>query len=166
MKTRTLVSSLILVLALLIIAGSCATKKRMVKDSEELYGTWINEEYKATVAPFEITVFNPNGTMSMYRTEKAHWETDVEVLEGGWIPCDTHTYTIEDKWTDSDGNVWYKVEAIAGGYEKVSPITAYLLIKISDSNRVLEFMVGRIVYREEIDPTEVDYTYRIYYRQE
>ena len=39
-------------------------------------------------------------------------------------------------------------------------------MKISDSNRVLEFMVGRVEYYDEIDPTNVPYTYRIYYRQE
>jgi hypothetical protein len=164
MKTKMFVSISILILALLIINGSCVTKKRMGKDSEELYGTWINEEYKGITDVFEINVFNPDGTMKFFETEANVWEPDVEVLEGGWIPGTYFTYTIEDKWTDSDGNVWYKVEAVYGGYEE-NPGRFYLLMKISDSNRVLEYMVGRVDYREEIDPTKVPYTYRIYYRQ-
>jgi len=89
----------------------------------------------------------------------------VERLESGWIPGTSLTYTIDDKWTDSNGNVCYKVEALYAGYE-ASPGRFYLLMKISDSNRVLEFMVGRVEYYDEIDPTNVPYTYRIYYRQE
>ncbi len=47
MKTKTLVSILILVLAVLIIAGSCATGKKayVAKEDEELFGTWINPDY-------------------------------------------------------------------------------------------------------------------------
>jgi hypothetical protein len=165
MKTRTYVSIMIFVLALLIIAGSCAPKKRIIIDlveviPEELYGTWINEEYKGSTPPFGKDVYNPDGTFEWYRTEPSPWETDVEILEGGWIRGTYGTYTIEDKWTDSDGNVWYKVEV-------VEVITSfYMLMKISDSNRVLEYMVGRVDYLTEIDPNDVQYRYRIYYRQE
>jgi hypothetical protein len=48
MKTRTLVSILILVLAVLIIAGSCATMKKEISETDffEAYsGTWINTDY-------------------------------------------------------------------------------------------------------------------------
>ena len=56
MKTKTFVSILILVLAVMIVAGSCATKKEVVaekdfyvpKFDEEIHGTWINEEYDST----------------------------------------------------------------------------------------------------------------------
>ena len=167
MKNRTFVSILILGLAVLIIAGSCATKKSMVKDSEELYGTWINEEYKSpSTPPFKIHVINPDGTMGFFRTETSVWEKDVEVLENGWIPCDHYTYTIENKWVDSDGNVMYKVEAIGSGYEK-NPVRILLLMKISDSNNVLEYMVNRVDYDETIDYSETNsYIRRIYYRKE
>jgi len=164
MKTRTFVSIFILVLAVLIVAGSCATKKSMVKDSEELYGIWINEEYKGNTPPFGKNVFNPDRTWEYFRKGASPWETDIEILEGGWIRSDFGTYTINDKWADSEGNVWYKVEKISGDYEK-SPYKYYLLMKISDSNRVLEYMKDRVDYREEIDPTDVPH-YRIHYRQE
>jgi len=161
MKTRTLISVQILIIILVVavpVLFAGGSKK------EELHGTWINEEYKGNTPPFEKHVITPDGTMQFFKTEVAPWEPDIEVLEGGWMPCDSHAYTIEDKWVDSDGNDWYKGEAQVGGYEKIAP-TAYLLMKISDSNRVLEYMVGRIDYHEELDPTAVKYTYRIYYRQ-
>ena len=132
---------------------------------EELYGTWINEEYKGNTPPFEKYIITPDGKMEFFKTEVAPWEPEIEVSEGEWMACDFHTYTIEDKWVDSDGNVWYKVAAQVGGYEKIES-TAYLLMKISDSNTVLEYMVGRIDYHEGLDPTAVKYVYRIYYRQE
>ena len=163
MKTRTFISVLILI-SILVVAVPVLFAGGSKK--EELHGTWINEEYKsATTPPFKIHEINPDGTMGFFRTETSVWEEDIEVLENGWIPCDSYTYTIDDKWTDSDGNVWYKVEVVGGGYEK-NPMKIYLLMKISDSNRVLEYMVGRVGYREEIDYTETNsYIRRIYYRQ-
>ena len=152
----TLISIFVVVVPVLFAGGS---KK------EEFHDTWINEEYKGHTPPFEIMVFDPDGTLTFYKTEAAVFETGIEVLEGGWIRCDFYSYTIEDKWTDSDVNVWYKVEAAEGGHEEGQKF--HLLIKISDSNRVLEYMVNRLGdYHEEIDPTNVPYTYHIYYRQE
>ena len=48
MKTRMFVSVLILVLAVLIIAGSCATRRKAISDEdfmEAWSGTWINTDY-------------------------------------------------------------------------------------------------------------------------
>jgi hypothetical protein len=51
MKTKTLVSILIFVLAVLIIAGSCATGNKAQMPDKELFkklnGTWVNEDYDA-----------------------------------------------------------------------------------------------------------------------
>ena len=152
MRFCVLIISVILVSAIFVAGGS---KK------EELYGTWVNEEYKGSTPPFGMVVYNPDGTWEDFRTEASPWEKDVEILEGGWINATYGTYTIEDEWTDSDGNVWYKVEEVIGGFEKF-----YLLMKISDSNRDLEYMVGRVDYLAEIDPNDAQYRYRIYYRQE
>lgn len=45
MKTRTFISVVILIMAVLIIVGSCATEKLATKKSEILYGTWVNKDY-------------------------------------------------------------------------------------------------------------------------
>jgi hypothetical protein len=160
MKTRVLILMLVLI-SILVVPNLFAEGSK----KEELYGTWINEEYKGSTSPFDIMVISHKGTIHFYTTEASVWETEIERLENGWIPCDFHTLTIEDKWIDSEGNVWYKIVADGGGYEK-RVVKSYLLMKISDSNKVLEYMVGRKGYREVLDPTEVKYVYRIYYRQE
>ena len=47
MKTRTLISVLILIMAVLVIAASCATDKMAYISKEyEIYGTWVNPDYK------------------------------------------------------------------------------------------------------------------------
>ncbi|MCK4803220.1 MAG: hypothetical protein KAT88_01630 [Spirochaetes bacterium] len=47
MKTRSLLLSVFLILAVLILIGSGETKKKAyeAKENEELYGTWLNSEY-------------------------------------------------------------------------------------------------------------------------
>jgi hypothetical protein len=60
------VSILILVLAVLIIAESCATDK-MAYISEEyaIYGIWINPDYNSTAWAGKIE-FHPNGKFEAY----------------------------------------------------------------------------------------------------
>lgn len=154
MKARKLLVIILLAIVVIVLIAGGSKK-------EELYGTWINMEYKGVSEPHEIHVLNPDGTMVFYRTEKAVWETDLEVEEGEWIKMSSWTYTIDEEWTDSDGNVWYKVKATTG-----IPPSLHLLMKVSDSNRVLEYMAGRINYHEDIDYTVTNpYIRRIYYRQ-
>ena len=47
MKTRMYVAIFVFMIAVLIIAGSCATQKQayIPKTNEELYGTWVNTDY-------------------------------------------------------------------------------------------------------------------------
>ena len=97
MKTRTYVSILILVLAVLIIAGSCATGKKAytAKEDEELYGTWINPDYNEGKHSAKF-IFKPDGTFEGYaKTDSTHYYYFGE-------------YIIADKWADSEGNLWYK----------------------------------------------------------
>ena len=158
MKTRTYVVLLTMIVAITLLIA-CGNKK------EEMYGTWINEDYKGNTPPFEKFIITSDGKMEFFKTEVAPWEPEIELSDGEWMPCDFHIFTIDDKWSDSDGNIWYKVAARVGGYEKIAT-NAYLLMKVSDSNNVLEYMVGRLGYHEELDSSAVKYTYRIYYLQE
>ncbi len=148
MKTRTLVSILILILSVLIIAGSCATEKKMVKKSEELYGTWVNEDY-ADVRHYTTLVFTSDGTYEFY-TDASRKTLSMR-----------GTHSITDKWTDSEGNFWYKAT-----YEikiATQPVSGFLLIKISNSGTTYEDNYDYRKYPTEIDP--IYGTYSIYYRQ-
>ena len=142
MKTRTLIPILILVLAVLIIAGSCATDKMASKTSEEeLVGTWINTEYKDNKLCYAKIIIQSDLYVREYYASKKNF---------------LHIITIEEKWADSDENIWYKVIwACENRY--------YTLIKLSESERILEKNDTTNDYPVEIDPSHS--SYRIYYRQ-
>jgi hypothetical protein len=69
-------------------------KTYVAKENEELYGTWVNEDYNSN-SKYAIFEWKADGTFIVYRktTEDLPWEDG--------------TYTITDKWTDSNGDVWY-----------------------------------------------------------
>ena len=96
MKTRTIVSILILVLAVLVIAGSCATKRKAISEEDFLEtwsGTWINTEYVGKTAQ-KITL-QPDGTREGF----------------GILTSTTATYqdevTILETWLDAKGTIRY-----------------------------------------------------------
>ena len=107
MKPRTFVSILILVLAVSIVTSGCATGKKMVKESEKLYGTWVNKDYNddsRICRHFAKEIRNPDGTFARYDNE-----------------FDTKPYMIgksiiTDSWTDSEGNILFKEEIYIGTY--------------------------------------------------
>jgi len=64
---------------------------------EELSATWINTDYNHFT--FQKRVFNPDGTFRFYRYESS----PTPELKG--------TYSINEKWTDSEKIIWYKLKA-------------------------------------------------------
>jgi len=85
-------------------------------------------------------------------------------------PYQTGTVEIQAKWTDSEGNIWYKTfDTVTGGIWK--GIRSQGLYKLSKSGTVLEKQFNRIGggdfgpnnYPPKIDPKS-DYPYTILYR--
>ena len=155
MRARTLVSILILILAALIVAGSCATGKKayVATDDEELYGTWVNQDYEESYAA--KIVVKPDGTWDEY------------TLSNSNSPFAVTEYAITDKWTDSEGNIWYKFLEIHQDVKVLqNPDTYYILSKIDKSGNIWEMLWASIDYPTEFDPDDVRYNYRIRYRQE
>ena len=155
MKTRTLISILILVLAVLIITGSCATGKKayVAKDDEELYGVWDNMAYdetdKAAVFNFET-----DGVLQTYKS--------VNRTKKWW----NGKFTITDKWIDDEGNIWYKILITEIKLDTISHIDTekyFYLGKISDSGRVFEFSYSGYDYPPEINPDNLKYPSRVYW---
>jgi hypothetical protein len=158
MKIRTLICILILVLSVLIIAGSCATGKKayVAQENEELYGTWVNPEYDDTTAGQPGRVVIKNGTYEIFAlTDISRW-----LIRG--------EYTITDKWADSEGNVWYNYMVTKLWYQTGATRTdpLYGLAKISNSGKTLERAYSGIDYPQELNPEALEFTYQIHYSQE
>jgi hypothetical protein len=134
-------------MAVLVIAGSCASGKKayVVKDNEEFFGTWVNENSPISI---EKLVFNPDGTVMAY--------ANVSITVGY-----EGTYEITDKWSDSSGNIFYRFYWII----PVHRPRKNGLARISDSGETLEMNFYPEGLPEEIDPNSYIGEYRIYYRQ-
>ena len=119
------------------------------KENEEIYGIWVNEEYDATSAHARWD-WNSDGTWASYSQT-----TNVPAWEG--------KYSITEKWTDVEGNVWYKVkwEDMHTGYD------GFGLCKISDSGNTIEQSFSTDDYPAKIDPNKPFSAYAgIHYRKQ
>ena len=151
MKTRTVASILILVLAVLIITGSCATDRKayVAKENEELYGNWFNSEYNDSIRAARH-IINADGTIQLHTTDDSPRVVAI------------HLYTITDKWYDSEGNIWYKqVWIYKTAYRTLD--TIYEIVRISNSGKTLELIFSEYDFPKGITADHPHY--RIYYRQ-
>jgi hypothetical protein len=152
MKTRTFVSILILVFAVLIIAGSCATRRKAISEKdffEASSGTWINTEYTGGVKDHK-KIFYSDGTWDAFSSAAVTSRT-----------CYGQN-TMKEMWTDSKGDIWYTCswECFQHGS------TGYEMGKIINSGKTLEiiFSYGGSPIEEWI-PGRFGNIYLIYYRQ-
>jgi hypothetical protein len=142
MKTRTFVSILILVLAVLIVVGSCATGKKAQMSEEDLIkklrGTWVNEDYNGVMAqwPAKCVVMS-DGTYDAFAES-----SDTDRMGYGEYKA------IVDTWTDPEGNFFYK----ATFKEHWTTTVLYQLGMISNSGTEWEFVFSGIDFPPEIDP--------------
>ena len=161
MKTRTLVSILVLVLAVMIAFGICSTcKKTSTQENPtimDIVGTWVNEEM--TWDKIEI---KPDGTTLWYiNLADEHPEDE--------------TFILKDSWVGRDGYKYFKIHAIElfGEVGK----HAFLFMRLNESETVLDWNAVIESSMKEISydapdkyPTEINplgpSVYRIYYRQE
>ncbi len=111
--------------------------------------SYVPQRSRARVAPFL------RHTLVLYRT----WEEDGGMAD---IAYRTLKYTIIDKWTDSEGNIWYKLITEYGG-KTYGAKPFYELHKISNSGLTWEFVSSTEAYPIEIDPDHP--LYFTYYRQ-
>jgi beta-lactamase regulating signal transducer with metallopeptidase domain len=153
MKTKILLCGLIFLIALLAGVGSFAADKEKIgfyvpKRNEEIYGTWVNKNYDG-IDYEQIIVYYywGYGEFVRYVTDK---ETSMKF-----------SFTIVDKWSDSEGNIWYKTYEITNNDYSI----IYTLNKISNDATVFEYVdnVGDFPTRADLNKT--NYNYRIRYRQ-
>ncbi len=146
MKTKNYILGLILILAVFASIGSCATGAKSYKRDfrKDIVGTWVNSDYNQNDMITAKVVVKPDNTMELYHSESTTWPS----------PC---TIIIENRWTDSEGNIYYKAEVTH------SIRTVYELWKLNNSKTTWELMWRALDYFTEIDPNNT--YYRIYYRQ-
>ena len=115
-------------------------KTYVAKENEELYGTWVNEDYNSS-SKYAIFEWKADGTFIVYR------KTTDE------IPFEDGTYTITDKWTESNGDIWYKTTWDIYYFGR----SGYMLICISNSGSTLESANSFSDYPTQIDQSNKDY---------
>ena len=157
MKTKALGSTLILLLAVLIISGSCATgKKAQIPDKvlfKKLNGTWVNEDYDALAVSSgwweSKRVVRLDGTYDWFANS-----SDIDRTGYGEYK------TIVETWTDIEGNFFYKATV----EEHFTTSEIYEIGKIDRSGTVWERVWSGVDFPPEIDPNHSNY--HIFYRQE
>ena len=114
---------------------------------EVFSGTWVNTDYSGMLYWRQKVVFYPDG-----RWEEYNLITDDQPEHYG-------PYTIEEMWTDSNGDIWFKFhwQCLVHGSKY------FVLGKISNSGTVLEYVYQGSRYPTEISPIEGKYNIR--YRQ-
>jgi len=153
MKAIKYVPILIVAITILFMVGGCATRKKVISDEDFIKiwsGTWINSENNVTGIKFRKAIFHPDGSYDHY----------YEIRDT--IFHDTTNFTFYAKWTDLEGNIWYKAH-----WENDHYVEGYSMGKFSNFGNTYEevwnFGVEPI---EAWTPEDNRYYYRIWYRQE
>ena len=143
---------MILVCAVLIIAGSCATRQKAISEMDFLNaysGTWFNPERSGIGFDFQKLVVHADGSWDVYANNIIK-----ERISHGDL-------TLIDSWKDADGVIWYRLSKYT--IER-DPIFEYG--RISDSGETLEFIfVAGTETIKKWEPDNPHYNYRTYYRQ-
>jgi len=152
MKAKTLMLFCVLSLLIFSILASCATMKSPDEMTYERFcGTWANSAYEkgaGDVTPAAKLIYNPDGTWLRYQ----------RIDYAG--PAVFGYYTVEKRWTDSQGNSWYLFETNMTQTQR----KFYNLSKLDKSNSVWEIQSSNIDYPTEINPEDWHTDYFIYYR--
>ena len=155
MKNRKLILDCAFILLAAVLLASCATShpRGLARVEEPLYGTWLNEEYEENTDEGSMRIFYPDGKV-MHYVKKSDPEPRWECR-----------FTIEEKWTDQEGNVCYKVLSKCGSppYNESRARSFRISIKIHPSGDVMESVAYAGTYYQEIRPD--DLRYKIHYRQ-
>jgi hypothetical protein len=152
MVTRILMIGMVLLLSVAVFPTSYAKDREFFvpSDNEEIYGTWVNTGYSGELTWAQKYIHYTWGYCEYY----SEMESKNPLI--GW-DC---TSTLVDKWTDAEGNIWYKE------FERYQMGDRwYQLVKISNNGTTLEFTWNKRDFPVAADLTQDSATYRIYYRQ-
>ncbi|MGV7224949.1 MAG: hypothetical protein ACQ9MH_25965 [Nitrospinales bacterium] len=123
----------LLALALTVVVLTLANS--VLAGSEEWCGTWINMDYENNSRRATRFIVKPDGKFEQFRSA----DSKLPVYEG--------TYKIDEKWTDSAGNIFYKCQYVDKYGKNIKNLT-----KLSESGKVLEYVWGYDEYPTEVTP--------------
>ena len=156
MKKTTIACVLAFLVTVLICLNSFGDDKEkfgfyVPKDSEEICGTWVNTTYAAGAG----YGFYQKWVLYNWGYWEGYYKLTAEFSDM------TGTFILVDKWTDSEGNIWYK-EFVR---QRNNPFPSFELDKISKIGTVWEY-----VFSYKGSPTADNMNpknpyYRIYYRE-
>ena len=131
-----LISSILLFIVLL---GARAQEKYVPKADEELYGTWTNEEYSG------LTSYQPQKEVDT--ADRYGWYHMISDS----VPYEEGTYEVDRKWTDAEGNIWYRILCTAktGTWKDYK---GQWLIELSKSATVWECTWSLYSPSQEVNP--------------
>jgi hypothetical protein len=157
MKTKALVCAVVFIFVVLAGIYSFADDKDQYgfyvpSRNEELYGTWVNPKYRGESEGSEQKFVTYNWGYS---------EGFLKVADKN--PIERWTFIIVDKWTDTDGNIWYKVFNQEAG--PLSGSTWFTLNKLSENGTVMQFIVDYGKFPTEIDMNPDAINHRIFNRK-
>jgi beta-lactamase regulating signal transducer with metallopeptidase domain len=161
MKTTKLMLVCTLVVAAIVIIGSCASSRKTIAGTDFVAawsGTWVNEEYPATHEYPQILINHPDGTMEFFQnpTSMESGTESIRIRQGGIL-------SITDKWIDGEGKIWYTAAA-KPQKENGLVFSCYGFIhEAGDILEILEARSNRII--KEWDPDNSMCIHRVYYRQ-
>jgi len=160
-KSTKLVFIYALVLAAIVVIGSCSSSRKTITGKDFLAawrGTWVNEELAGNFINPQMLINYPDETMEFIKSpfvmELGKKDTRIKCF---------NKLTITDKWLDRKGRIWYTA-ATERKTERGTVLSYYGFIHESgDVLEILEAMSTRII--EEWDTENVWYYHRVYYRQ-
>ena len=140
-------TTLVLIIIFVAISGAVLAGDSEYKatDKEELFGAWVNLDYAEEGLHAQMITFNL-GEYAVFMSAKDN--EPMFIAECG----------ISHKWTDAKGNIWYKYQWKAGMMG-----SAFVLSKISESGKTLEYVFSQWEYPKELDINNENY--RIYSRK-
>ncbi len=122
------------------------------KDNEEIYGSWVNTKYAAGAG------YGYYQKWVIYNC--GYWEGYYKATDE--FADNTGTYILVDKWTDSEGTIWYKGYLREKGY--IYP--HFELDKISQGGTVWEYVIAFKDFPNSDNMNPKNPYYRIYHREQ
>ena len=95
MKGRKAFLGAVLFMLSLILLGDWNPGKYVAKPNEEIYGTWVNKDNYGGVNSPQKEIITADGVKKYDKVSDP-------------TPLQKYTKIIDSKWTDAEGNIWYK----------------------------------------------------------